>query len=38
MVGTSLGNPLTYNEDPFCYDRKRDDGLAMVDHFLEIFA
>ncbi|KAA3645129.1 MAG: HD domain-containing protein [Proteobacteria bacterium] len=33
MVGTSLGNPLTYNEDPFCYHRKPDDGLAMVDHF-----
>ncbi|MFV0542630.1 MAG: HD domain-containing protein [Marinicella pacifica] len=33
MVGTALGNPLTYNEDPFCYDRKPDDRLAMVDHF-----
>ena len=33
MVGTALGNPLTYNEDPFCYDRKPDDKLAMVDHF-----
>ncbi len=33
MVGTALGNPLTYNEDPFCYDRKADDKLAMVDHF-----
>lgn len=35
MVGTALGSPLTYNEDPFCYHRKPDDGLAMVDHFLE---
>jgi len=33
MVGTALGNPLTYPEDPFCYDRKPDDDLAMVDHF-----
>ena len=33
MVGTTLGNPLTNNEDPFCYHRKPDDCVAMVDHF-----
>lgn len=33
MVGTELGNPLTYPEDPFCYHRKSDDRHSMVDHF-----
>ncbi len=33
MVGSELGNPLTYPEDPFCYHRKPDDRHSMVDHF-----
>lgn len=33
MVGTTLGHPLTNNEDPFCYHRNPDDDLSMVDHF-----
>ena len=33
MVGTALNNPLTNPEDPFCYDRKPDDRVAVVDHF-----
>lgn len=33
MVGAALKHPLTNPEDPFCYHRKPDDQLAMVDHF-----
>jgi uncharacterized protein len=33
VVGASFGNPLTFHEDPFCYDRTPDDKLAIVDHF-----
>lgn len=33
VVGAGFGNPLTFHEDPFCYHRKPDDRLAIVDHF-----
>lgn len=33
LVGAKFGNPLTFHEDPFCYDRKPDDQAAIIDHF-----
>lgn len=33
LVGAGFGNPLTFHEDPFCYDRKPDDQAAIIDHF-----
>ncbi len=33
LVGADFGNPLTFHEDPFCYDRKPDDQAAIIDHF-----
>ncbi|MGJ8663657.1 MAG: HD domain-containing protein [Marinicella sp.] len=33
LVGAGFGNPLTFHEDPFCYDRKPDDKAAIIDHF-----
>jgi|SRR5690554_1590364 len=33
MVGSELGHPLTYPEDPFCYHRMPDDSRSMIDHF-----
>ncbi len=33
LVGASFGNPLTFHEDPFCYDRTPDDKAAIIDHF-----
>lgn len=33
LVGASFGNPLTFHEDPFCYDRTPDDQASIIDHF-----
>ena len=33
LVGAGFGNPLTFHEDPFCYDRQADDQAAIIDHF-----
>lgn len=33
LVGAGFGNPLTFHEDPFCYDREPNDKAAIIDHF-----